>query len=305
MLSYKFYLFLCFLIIFNLNIYSDNIKTLELWVMPNSSSPKEDIENILKDFEIENNIKVNLTLLDWWSALPKIIDTALKKDENIPDVVQLGTTWVSTVSYTKGLLKLNEYLTENEKKSFSEISWKYNGESESEDIYSLPWITDIRFLYYRKDILKKYNINPEKAFENWESFKETCKKINKTQINNKEVYAFGHGGRYDWNLVHFMAPFIWGAGGDFISEKGEIKINEKNVINGINYAISFYKEGLVPKEYLDKNIYDVDREFQKGEVAIIISGAWFAKQIEINRNKNLENHIFWENIGIENILYKS
>lgn len=105
--------------------------------------------------------------------------------------------------------------------------------------------------------------------------------------------------------MHFMAPFIWGAGGDFISEKGEIKINEKNVINGINYAISFYKEGLVPKEYLDKNIYDVDREFQKGEVAIIISGAWFAKQIEINRNKNLENHIFWENIGIENILYKS
>lgn len=152
MLIYKFYLFVCFLIIFNLNIYSDNIKTLELWVMPNSSSPKEDIENILKDFEIENNIKVNLTLLDWWSALPKIIDTALKKDENIPDVVQLGTTWVSTVSYTKGLLKLNEYLTENEKKSFSEISWKYNGESENEDIYSLPWITDIRFLYYRKDI---------------------------------------------------------------------------------------------------------------------------------------------------------
>jgi len=47
--------------------------------------------------------------------------------------------------------------------------------------------------------------------------------------------------------------FTWGAGGDFISEKGEIKINEKNVINGINYAISFYKEGLVPKEYLDKN----------------------------------------------------
>ena len=131
----------------------------EMWVMPNSLEPVGDLERLLKPFEKKTGLKVKITSVDWGAAWSKSTTAATSGD--VPDLVQLGSTWVSAIS---GMGALETITPEAVKalggaEAFIPVAWKTTGIENSGKTTAIPWIVDARTLFYRKDVLRKSGVS--------------------------------------------------------------------------------------------------------------------------------------------------
>lgn len=245
--------------------------TLNMWIMPNTSNSEADMLEVAKPWLDKNkHVTLKVTVLDWGAALPKI--TAAATSGEGPDILQLGTTWTPAVAATGALEKLN-LADFGGKDAFFPASISTCNLAPSQDYYGIPWFVDVRAMYYRTDVFQKAGVDPKAAFKTWDSFKDALKKINNTEIEGKKVAAFGFPGKNDWNVLHFIFPWIWGAGGSELSaDFKKSTIASDAAVDGLAFYTGLVRDGLAPKSYLEKNTADVDNAFHAGEFAILVEG---------------------------------
>ena len=259
----------------------NGVVTVQMWVMPNSLEPIGDIENLLKDFEAANpGIKVKVTSVDWGAAWTKITTAATSGD--VPDLVQLGSTWVGSISSMGSMLDMKDMVSElGGKDVFIPAAWRSTGIEGSGQVTAIPWFMDARAMFYRTDVLREARVSPSEL-DNWTSFARALEKIKaaKVSIDGTEIAPLGISGKNDWNVVHNLAPWIWGAGGDFIGpDRKSSVINSKQALTGILYYIDLVKNGYVPIEYLELNTAQVSSNFNNGSCAIYFDGPYEVKTL--------------------------
>jgi multiple sugar transport system substrate-binding protein len=255
--------------------------TLEFWVMPNSLEPIADLQKIVDEFEVLNpTIKVKITSVDWGAAWTKITTAATSGD--VPDIVQVGSTWVGSISSMNSLLDLKGRVAElGGKDIFVPAAWVSTGLEGSGQVTAIPWFMDARAMFYRTDVLRAAKVKPSEL-ENWDSFANALKKIKDANISidGTEIAALGISGKNDWNVTHNLAPWIWGAGGDFIGpDRKKSVVNSKEALTGILYYIGLVKKGYVPIEYLELNTAQVSSNFNNGSCAIYFDGPYEVKTL--------------------------
>ena len=254
---------------------------LQMWVMPNSLEPIKDIENLLVPFEKAHpNIKVQITSVDWGSAWTKITTAATSGDS--PDIVQLGSTWVGAISGMGGLVDLSGKVTEiGGGASFVSAAWTTAGLEGSGQVTSIPWFIDCRAAYYRTDVFKKLGLSIS-AFDSWQSFENTLKKIKeaKMEIEGVHIYPLGISGKNDWNVIHNFSPWIWGSGGDYLSaDRKNSAINSKAAVEGVVFYTNLVKNDYIPLECLELNTAQVSSNFNNGSYAIYFDGPYEIKTL--------------------------
>ena len=247
-----------------------------MWIMPNSGEAEVDFMTILEPFlEANPDIEVQPTVLDWGSAWTKLT-TAATSGEG-PDITQLGTTQIAAIAAMGALEDLTP------------VYERFGGEAAfvdatlpttqilgaGEERYAAPWFIDTRALFYRKDICEAAGVDPTKDFETWDSFKVALAKIKDVEIDGVKVPALGMPGKNDWNVIHNYAPWIWGAGGDFIGEDNKTSIiNSDKAFEGVKFYSELAIEGLMSMPALEKNSAEIEALFNAGEFATMFSGAY-------------------------------
>ncbi len=264
------------------NSASDEKVNLNVWIMPNTPEPEKDFMEVVKPFLDENpNITVTPTVLDWGSAWTKLT-TAATSGEG-PDVSQIGTTWVAALGAMGAFEDLSSvYDKFGGTESFLDAALPTTQLEGTSERYGVPWFVDTRAVFYRKDICEAAGVNPEEDFKTWESFREALRKIKALgTFEGKEAIPFGMPGKNDWNVVHNFAPWIWGAGGEFISKDGKTsEINSKESVEGIKFYTELANEGLLHKGTLEKNSSECDALFLAGDFAVQFGGAWQVSSLE-------------------------
>ena len=101
-------------------------KPLQVWIMPNGVNPQGILEERLALFTKETGLKTQVVVLDWGEAWNRI-STALESGKGLPDVMQLGTTWVSYFSARGELAKLDPWLPEINPSRYVPVSWSTTG----------------------------------------------------------------------------------------------------------------------------------------------------------------------------------
>ncbi|HHV75440.1 MAG TPA: sugar ABC transporter substrate-binding protein [Thermoanaerobacterium sp.] len=277
--------------------------TLQVWIMPNSPQSASDFLNVVKPFTDANpNINIKVTVLDWGSAWTKITTAATSGIG--PDVLQLGTTWVPAIASMGALEDLTDKVSDlGGASAFLPAAWNSTGIKDSGKTSAVPWFVDTRGIFYRTDVFQKAGIDPKQAFATWDSFLDTAKKINNMDINGQKVAAIGIPGKNDWNVVHNFAPWIWGAGGDYLSPDGKhAAFNSQAALKGIDFYTSLALQGLVPKAALEKNTSDVESLFAKGQFAMIFSGPWLVKNLSTPADKGgMADTIAAKNYAVANL----
>ena len=250
--------------------------TVQMWVMPNSLEPLRDIEEALKPFiDTHPNIKVKVTVVDWGAAWTKITTAATSND--VPDIAQLGSTWVGSISSMGALMDNKARVAElGGAKAFIPASWKTSGLAGSGQVTAIPWIVDARALFYRTDVFAKLGLTA-KDLETWDKFEATLKKIKaaKLTIEGLEIQPLGMPGKNDWNVVHNLAPWIWGAGGDFLApDNKKSLLDSAAALQGLFFYVNLAKKGYVPPEYLELNTAQVSSNFNNGSIAMMFDGPY-------------------------------
>lgn len=267
-----------------------NPDPLTLWVMPNGVSPQETLEQRLEQFTQQTGIPTQIQILDWREAWNRIA-TALANKENLPDVLQLGTTWIPYFASLHQIKPLTPWLDKIDSNRFAPVSWNTTHIDSDSIIYSIPWFIDVRALLANKRILQKNKINKE-DLTTYDGFVSAIRKINNSKDfleNGVKIRGFAIPGKSDWNIPHNFAPWIWSNGGDFLAKdslgKWHANILNEKTLTGIAKYLSFVLDTLVPTDMIQTNTAEVAQSFNAGELAFIVNTAEIITQTRFEGEK--------------------
>jgi len=240
-----------------------NVTTIKFWAM---GSEAEVVTKLIPEFEKENpGIKVLVQQMPWTAAQEKLI-TAVASD-NTPDLCQLGNTWIPQFSSLKALTSLNEWINKSasiKKENYFEGIWETNVIDDK--VYGIPWYTDTRLMFYRKDVFEKAGYNhPPKT---WEELLDLSRKI-KALYKGEDKYAI-------YLPTNEWAPFvIFGlqAGSDLLKDKGtKGNFSGKEFKEAFSFLVNFHKEKLAPIGI--SQVTNVYQAFSDEYFSMYISGPW-------------------------------
>ena len=161
-------------------------KTLEVWVPPLDDATEKNWGDLLKDWEKENDCKVNLTVIPW-DKYEETYTTALNSGEG-PDVGYMYNEMFPTYIDAGAVEDMSSYVTDEDKKEYKYLS---NGNM-MDGQYGWPLVTGVPFvLYYNEDIL---NALGEKAPETWDDFARICQEATKDTDGDGKVDQSGFAG---------------------------------------------------------------------------------------------------------------
>ena len=249
--------------------------SVRLWVMNNGPDPVNDTEAIIKPFERKSGIDVKVQLVGWDVQFDRIRNSAVSGEG--PDVTQAGTTQVPFFAALGGFEDLGERVSDiGGDGAYAPGVWQTTQLQGDDGTYAVPWFTEARAIYYRKDLLDKAGVDPETAFEDWDAFKATLQKLKSSgAVDNKKTYAFGSPGKQAFDLVHHVMPFVWDAGGAELNEDAsEATIASDEAQEGVRFVADLLPEGLYDPTALEKDGTQVEESFKGGRLAVWIGGPW-------------------------------
>jgi len=226
----------------------------------------EAVQKLLPAFLDDHpTVKVKTQMIPWTAGQEKLI-TAYASD-NLPDVFQLGNTWIPQFVNLNALEMLDSlifYSSQVNKINYFEGIWETNVIENS--VYGIPWYIDTRVLFYRSDILSKAGL--DRAPKTWDELYQISKKIKK-KLNNPEKYAI-------YLPTNEWAPFVIfglqnGAG---LLRKGNTlgDFRAKEFEEAFDFLIRFHKEELAPIGI--SQVTNVYQAFAEEYFSMYISGPW-------------------------------
>ena len=138
-------------------------------------------------------------------------------------------------------------------------------------VIALPALADSLFLYYRKDLLAKYNEAPPAT---WPELARVAKKIQLGEADpNLQGLSF-QGKAVEGAVCTFLLPY-WSLGGEIIRD-GKTSFERSKAEAGLNMWRKMVDDGVAKKNTAEVGTDDTRKEFQAGKVVfgVIWGYAW-------------------------------
>src|SRR3954471_18206031 len=129
-------------------------QTVRLWIMNNGPKPVADTEKIVQPFVQKTGINVKVELVGWDVQFDRIRNAAVSGEG--PDITQAGTTQVPFFAALGGFEDLNGRVSQiGGQSAYAPGIWKTTQVVDHNGTWAVPWFTEARTIYYRKDALQK------------------------------------------------------------------------------------------------------------------------------------------------------
>jgi len=172
-----------------------------------------------------------------------------------------------------------------------------------DEIYVMPWNTQVLYVYYRPSMFKEVGIEVPKTYE---EFLEACAKLTRDIDGDgkTDVYGFGmrgsSGGQEPWG------SFIYAAGGDFEH------LDSEDAIKGMQDYIDLFKNGYAPETAPNDGFSQVIDAFKSGLTAMTIHHIGSSAQMMETFGDDVAAFVFpagkgqWTSMGdTENVMFAS
>jgi multiple sugar transport system substrate-binding protein len=241
----------------------EEVVTLRFWLMGHEA---EVISDLLPEFERRNpGIKVQIQQLPWTAAHEKLL-TAYAGDA-LPDLCQLGNTWVPEFAALDALLPLDARVAQSTVIAAADYFpgiWDTNRIDGV--LRGVPWYVDTRLLYYRRDLLAQAGYDhPPRNWDEWARMMEAIK-------------ARGGSNQYSILLpLNEFEPLLALS----LQQDGELLLEHSRYGgfdgDGFRRALNFYartfENGWAPL-MSNTQVSNVWTEFGRGMFVFYISGPW-------------------------------
>jgi multiple sugar transport system substrate-binding protein len=236
-----------------------NDGTVSFWAMGNEGA---NVPKLMPAFERAHpGVSIDIQPLPWTAAHEKLL-TAYA-GESLPDVSQIGNTWVAELAAIGALAPLPSTQRSLLQDQFEAVldTNRIGGK-----VYGVPWYVDTRLQFYRRDLFRRAGHDAPPS--NWADWKRSLHDVKR--IAGPGNYAILLPINEFEHLLTFglqqEEPLLrdQGTRGNFSSP-------------GFRSALGFYKslfdEGLAPVATSSQisNLWD---EFAKGFFSVFLSGPW-------------------------------
>ena len=175
------------------------------------------------------------------------------------DIVNLDIVWIAEFAEAGWLLPLDDLFTEEMQSEF--INRQVEAMRYNDHIWAVPWLNDVHPLWYRTDLLEKYDLDVP---ETYEEAVEVAK-----MIQEEEGIPHGftmHWGRAEQLIVSF-SEFLHANNGRFFDEEGNVTINEPEAVEALQFMVDMiYEHEVVAQSALGNSVPDDPRiPFTEGQ----------------------------------------
>ena len=127
-------------------------------------------------------------------------------------------------------------------------------------LYAYPSTSDGGLLYYRTDLLEKYNLEPPTTFD---EMKAACDTIRGGENDSKLECFAGQYNKYEGLTVNF-AEAVNGAGGVIVDDAGKPAVASPEATKGLQTLVDWFKGGYIPKGAITWQEEQGRQAFQNG-----------------------------------------
>ena len=205
-------------------------------------------ETIIAKFNEENpDINVNLIELpENTNDKLQALLIALRSGDDSIDFFNADVTWTPLFASAGLIDPLDEQFPASEREDF--LPGTIDAASYNGHVWGIPFRTDAGVLYYRKDLLEKYNKQVPKT---WEELQATAQEIvSAERAAGNEMYGLAGSMKQYEGLTCNAVEWFYSNGGSVIDENGEININSPENIEILNLIRDMYKNELFPSGVL-------------------------------------------------------
>ncbi len=230
----------------------ENAQRIEFWGLGREG---EVVAALLPQFERETGIHVDVQQIPWTAAHEKILTAHV--GNSLPDVVQVGNSWMSELVTVDAIVPLEESLVP--RADYFTGIWDTNVVDGI--LYGIPWYVDTRVLFYRTDMIP----TPPRAYSEWLSIMSRLKAESKDEHFYPLVMPTN-----EWPQPVIMALH---RGARLVDERGHALFDEPAFIEGFGFYIDLFRRGFAPT-VSNTQVANLYQQFGEGQFAMFISGPW-------------------------------
>lgn len=236
---------------------------LTVWIMGDSGT---NFSQLVAPFTAETGTEVEVVAIPW-DSIDEKLTTSVASGAG-PDIVQIGLSKLRTFADAGALLPLDKLLATYPGLAPENFADGVAGKATAVagQIVSVPWISDTRVLFYRKDILEAAGIaNPPAT---WDQLRADAKVLTGRGEGQYGYYI----PQWDSSLPVVMT---WDQGGDIIDADGNVDFNTPAFVAAVDLYAGLHADGSVPKN----GDFDQTQGFISGIAPMLVSGPYLAKAI--------------------------
>jgi multiple sugar transport system substrate-binding protein len=275
---------------------ADASNTLSYWVLPDQSPRVSDNQQLAtvyedlwtswaeghSDFKISLQYQTNLEQMK-----TKLLQAAAR--DNAPDMSQVDSFWVP--NFVDQLQPVNDAI-QNPDDWYGFVKDVVVQDGDWKSVWKN---TDCRALYYRQDLMDKYNDgNPPST---WDELIQVGQDISENE--NMAGYMY-NGGKWEATTFDNLAMY-WGQGGDLVNDEGAPVLDQEENRQALLNVFNFFKRtidtGITPQRVVNINDYVLLREAAlNDETAMFLGGNW-----QIANIKDVADEETWSNWKVSKI----
>ena len=238
--------------------------TIHVLTMDQAGLKPAEIDQIARDFEAQNpDIKVVMEYLGYDFIHDKIT-TGMAAKPPAYDAAMIDVIWPDEFIKAGYLLDVTDRVTPEMKEGIFPAAW--NGVSRNGKVYGMPWLMDVKYFMYNKDMLQQAGFNePPKT---WEELVEQAKVIKEQGIAEFPI-------TWSWNqkegVVCDYAVLLFGNGGAFVDASGKPAFNDEKGVEALTWMKQTVEDGLTNPSAVSSDEMAVEADFLAGKSAFAVN----------------------------------
>lgn len=225
-------------------------------------------------------VTINIETFSWADFYTKW--TTGLNSGNVPDMSSALSTQVVEMIDAGAILPVDSLVDDIGRDRFYQNAIT---EMTAEDgcCYGVPLYSNTQALWYRTDLLAKYNL-PVPA--TWEELYEAAKTITDGEGGNAYGLAMPTGTN-DMMATLWLHLYVRSAGETLLTEDGKANLSSQTALDGINYWLKIYNE-CSPKDAINYNASDESTIFYQGKLAFDFNTGFQISGVEANAPELLD-----------------
>jgi len=242
-----------------------------LRVFISSQGHPDVVRGFIEDYMEQNpDVNVEIELGGATSELQaQYLNTVMSARDSSLDVLILDVIRPAQFAAAGWITPMDDYVEDKQTLLDSYLPAYAEANQVDGKLVALPAYADAMFLYYRKDLLEKYN---REVPTTWTELQETAKIILEGENNpNLEGLSF-QGAAIEGAVSTFLLPY-WSMGHN-LTENGEFAFNRQGAIDAFNLWRSMVETGVTKPNVAEIATDDTRRNFQAGNAVFAVLWAY-------------------------------
>ena len=211
------------------------------------------------------------------SEFHQVLRRAVAKGE-APDMVPLDYVWITNYAragYIVPLDTLDALWTRILREDLEPVVAHHN--TVDGKLYGLPTQADVTGMWYRRDWFAKEGLTPPETWDAWLALLDHFSSPGMRQRwGHRYAGAFPIGTAAGEATLNLLLPFVWGAGGELLDEKGNLALDTLALRRALRFLqqITLERRAALPPQMASYRWWNICRLLGRGITPMTLGGTY-------------------------------